>query len=492
MNHLSQPRRRGSRLLARLTGTVAAAVAVSLGVGVGPVAAAVPVPAPVTTYTTAPEAYARYAGQVVCTSTAQPGTLAFAALIRTTYVASGTQTIGTTRSCSSGGKSEHKDGRALDWMLDVDDTEDRALANGFLSWLIGPDAQGVTAGNARRLGVMYIIWNKHSWNAYDTTPGWVPYTGANPHTDHIHISLSWDGALKRTSFWTGVATTRYDYGPCQIWVGEAAEPGPHYDRCPAPRYRPGQAFPRRWDADVAADVLASATDGRLLLYPGTGSGAFGRMRQVGNGWTTMNSVTAVGDLDGDGRRDLVARSATGDLYLYRGNGTGGFSGSRKIGNGWNGMDTIVGAGDIDQDGSVDLVSRRAADGAVLLYRGNGAGGLASAGVVASAADADLLQAVGDVSGDGIPDLVARVAATGALELLPGDGRGGFLQRRAIGTGWSPMLAVLGPGDFDGGGRADLLAVGANGDLLLYAGRGDGSFAAGRKIGNGWSSLSLVD
>ncbi len=268
MNHLSQPRRRGSRLLV----VVAAAAALSLGVGAAANGAAFPVPAPAQPATTAPEPLAKYAGQVVCTSYAQPGTLALASAIRTTYAGYGAQTIGTTRACSSGGKSEHKDGRALDWVLDSTDPADKALADSFLAWLVGPDAEGVPAGNARRLGVMYVIWNKQSWNAYDRTPAWVPYTGANPHTDHIHISLSWDGALKRTSFWTGVATTRYDYGPCQIYVGEPVVPGPHYERCPTPRVRPGEAFPRLWDAGPTADVVAVASTGALLLYPGSGTG----------------------------------------------------------------------------------------------------------------------------------------------------------------------------------------------------------------------------
>jgi hypothetical protein len=53
---------------------------------------------------------------------------------------------------------------------------------------------------ARRLGVMYIIFNRKIWRSYD--PGWGSYSGTNPHTDHIHISLSYDGSTGRTSFWT--------------------------------------------------------------------------------------------------------------------------------------------------------------------------------------------------------------------------------------------------------------------------------------------------
>ncbi len=488
MNHPSLRPRRGTRLVA----VVASALAVALGVGVGPAAAAIPVPAPVKAYTTAPEPLARYAGQVVCTSSAQPGTVGLASIIKATYAGYGSQSIGTLRACGQGGKSEHKDGRALDWMLDVNDPADRNLANSFLSWLLGPDAQGEAAGNARRLGVMYVIWNKSSWNAYDRTPAWVPYTGANPHTDHIHISLSWDGALKRTSFWTGTATTRYDYGPCQVFIGEPVEPGPHYDRCPTPRYRPGTAFPKRWDADATADVIAKPADGRLLLYPGTGTGGLRAGYAIGRGWQSMSAVTAVGDLDRDGRRDLLARRTDGYLVLYRGNGAGSFLGAVVLGRGWSGMDTILGASDMDQDGVVDVLARRSSDGALLLYRGSGAGSLLAGTVVADTAQHDLVRAVGDWDGDGLPDVVTRVRATGELQLWAGDGRGGLGRPEVIGTGWGSVTAVVGTGDFTGDGRSDILATSASGRLTLYPGDGAGGFGATVLVGKGWTTLPLVN
>ncbi len=488
MTHPSTPHRRGTRLLA----SMAAAVAALLGVGAGSAAAAVPVPAPVVSYRTAPEPLARYAGQITCVSRAQPGTLALAQVIRTTYAGYGAQTIGTTRACGTGGRSEHKDGRALDWMLDVNDPADRSLANAYLGWLVGPDTQGVVGGNARRLGVMYVIWNKQSWNAYDRTPAWVPYTGANPHTDHIHISLSWDGALKRTSFWTGTATTRYDYGPCQVWIGEPVEPGPHYERCPAPRTRPGQAFPRRWDANLTADVITTGTDGRLLLYPGTGTGGLRTGYAIGKGWGSTSAVTAVGDLDRDGRRDLLARRSDGYLLLYRGDGAGGFLGTTVLGKGWHAMDTVLGAGDLDQDGVVDVLARRTSDGALLLYRGSGRGGLGAGTVVADTSAADLVRAVGDWDGDGLPDVISRVRATGQLELRSGDGRGGLGRPEVIGRGWGSMTSVVGTGDFTGDGAADLVTRATTGRLWVYPGDGRGGFLPVRQVGRGWGALTLVN
>ncbi len=496
MNRSHTGRRGTSSAQDRLTGflvrLVVVAVVALLTVGLASQgsanAVAAPVPVPPVAYQTEPEPLAKYVGQITCTTKVPAGTAKLKALLVETY---GPVTIGTLRGCSVGARSEHKDGRALDFMLNVNVPAERAKANAFLSWLIGPDEQGVTAGNARRLGVMYLIWNKYSWDAYDSTPKWEPYTGPNPHTDHIHISLSWDGALGRTSFWTGKATTKYDYGPCQVYFGEPAEPGPHYERCPATRVRPGQAFPRWWDAGTTADVVAVLPDGKLSLYPGTGKGSFGRASQIGRGWGGMSLVSGVGDLDKDGFRDLVGRDSAGVLWLYRGDGKGGFLARLQIGKGWNGMDTLVGAGDVDLDGTVDLVARRTSDGALFTYLGNGKGAVRFGAEIGNVADSDLVQAVGDWDGDSRPDLITRTTVGGALMLRSGDGRGGFAEPVQIGRNWTVMTALIGPGDFDGDGTADLLARREGGELMLYAGRGDGGFGAVTQVGSGWSALRLV-
>jgi peptidoglycan hydrolase-like protein with peptidoglycan-binding domain len=43
--------------------------------------------------------------------------------------------------------------------------------------------------------------------------GWADYHGSSPHTDHIHFSFTWNGAMGKTSWWTGVAATSYLTGP---------------------------------------------------------------------------------------------------------------------------------------------------------------------------------------------------------------------------------------------------------------------------------------
>ena len=154
-----------------------------------------------------------YEGQAQCTPEAKAGTQKLADLIKATYGAD--QTVWIPRGCDIGGQSEHKEGRAIDWMTTVRKQQQRANAETFLAWLLGPDQFGVPYGNAMRLGVMYIGWNDRIWRGYDTKRGWTelkgcfstPSEGSDTvcHRNHIHISLTWDGASGRTSFWDGTA-----------------------------------------------------------------------------------------------------------------------------------------------------------------------------------------------------------------------------------------------------------------------------------------------
>ncbi len=149
------------------------------------------------------DAYARYRGQSTCDPTAKPGAVYLVDLAISYYHQGRVSGIG--RDCSIGGTSEHKEGRAFDWALSVDVPEQKAAADAFVQWLtaVGPD--GTVGYNARRLGVMYVIWNRYIWSNSGPSAAWQPYTGPIPHTDHVHVSLSWAGAYERTSWWTGVA-----------------------------------------------------------------------------------------------------------------------------------------------------------------------------------------------------------------------------------------------------------------------------------------------
>jgi hypothetical protein len=148
-----------------------------------------------------------------CSPTQKPGAKKLRGLLRRTYGRSISSS--TVRPCTSA-DSGHEEGRAVDWMTNKKVPEQKAMANAFLAWLQAPDSYGNTYAMARRLGVEYVIWNNRMWRTYDTGRGWTEYDNclhkkkkgkkawANAcHRTHVHISLSWDGAYKRTSYFSG-------------------------------------------------------------------------------------------------------------------------------------------------------------------------------------------------------------------------------------------------------------------------------------------------
>ena len=147
--------------------------------------------------------YPDYDGQSTCDPTAKPGVLDFRTMVLASWA--GTADWGIVRECSAGGQSEHKEGRAWDW--GVPDASDRTAVEDLLRWLFATDRWGNRHARARRLGIMYVIHDKKIWRAYPPGPGFFP-RDCNPnasfddcHFDHVHFSMSWDGALRRTTWW---------------------------------------------------------------------------------------------------------------------------------------------------------------------------------------------------------------------------------------------------------------------------------------------------
>ena len=215
-----------------LTGALAAALLLGTLGAAGAQAAAVADPVAPEAAPAAVEGFAPYLPQVSCDPTVKPGLDALRSTLLATY---GGRDLGVTRGCDIGATSEHKEGRAWDWGLSAAVPAEKALAEQFLTWLLAPGPNGMAAYNARRLGVMYVIWDGRIWSSYRAAEGWRAYTGGESHSDHIHISLAWTGAMKRTSWWTGRAAV-VDYGPCRAVAGMPAPvySGPRSTPCPVP------------------------------------------------------------------------------------------------------------------------------------------------------------------------------------------------------------------------------------------------------------------
>lgn len=188
-----------------LRAIVAAAVALSIGLLSPAIPADARTPRPPATLAAATiDAHLGYMQQTTCSPAAKPGATA---LLKTLIATWGGSSSGISRHCGVGGISEHKEGRALDWHRDVKYAAQRKQVNKALAWL--------TANNgevAYRLGVMYIIWNQRIWSLYYPELGWRKLADRGSYTanhkNHVHISLSWDGAMKQTSWWTGVPRTQ--------------------------------------------------------------------------------------------------------------------------------------------------------------------------------------------------------------------------------------------------------------------------------------------
>ena len=163
------------------------------------------------------DAYAVSEGESTCSPTEKPG----AARLRDLLVSTWGGTASITRPCTAAA-SGHEEGRAVDWMMDAAVPAEEARAAALLAWLFASDSGGQSHVMARRLGVMYIEHGDRMWRAYpkDGVPAFSPLPqyvsvqgvrtacatlpasySTTCHRNHVHISLDWDGAWARTSYW---------------------------------------------------------------------------------------------------------------------------------------------------------------------------------------------------------------------------------------------------------------------------------------------------
>ena len=237
---------------------------------------------------------ADYDGQSLCDPAPKPGAVKLAGVLNATY---GGAAVQVTRGCTVGGQSEHKEGRALDWMRSIRNAKDAAQVSAFLAWLMATDEAGNEYAMARRLGVMYVAWNNKMWRAYDPGRGWAYFKGCDAanrqapgwdntcHRNHVHISLSWDGAAGLTSFYSGRAVTT---ASCASWY---SSPG---------------AVP------AASNVTFTASVPRRVFNSTTGAGAPGVCRVTAPRWSsdsrkTVIKVAGVSGVPATGVRAVLVR-----------------------------------------------------------------------------------------------------------------------------------------------------------------------------------------
>ncbi|PKH43403.1 Uncharacterized conserved protein, contains LGFP repeats [Nocardioides alpinus] len=283
--------------------------------------------------------------------------------------------------------------------------------------------------------------------------------------------------------------------------------------------------------DGLADLVTADKGGAVRIRAGKGNGKFGDTRKKLS-LRGYSLITAVGDINGDGRNDLVARFK-GRLTTLLATGRGGFD-RKATRKGYGNYRQLIGAGDVNGDGRADLLLRT--KNRVLLQTGYGTGRFAAPKRVAGSWSGYNRLVGGDFNGDGRSDLVAR-ASNGNIWMLPGRGDGTYgaalgpttnLKSMRMLTGaqlvagsggdligvsgktlvvvanrdtfelgspidtgvsFAGMDLLLNAGDVNRDGFGDVLARDTSGQLWFYAGNGAGALAAGRVLGSGWGPIT---
>jgi len=160
------------------------------------------------------EPYSGYQPQTTCRRRPKAGVLMLADWL----VARGGGYGPISRPCAGSSRSEHKESRAFDWLLDATDPADAALAAALVDEVLAPDDTGQPHALARRMGIMYIIWDDTMYASYDgfaakryLSSGCRTRRSCSPtlrHRDHLHVSLTRKGAKARTSWYHAQAASQ--------------------------------------------------------------------------------------------------------------------------------------------------------------------------------------------------------------------------------------------------------------------------------------------
>ncbi len=156
------------------------------------------------------EDYAPYQPQTKCSPKAKPGTKL---LLRYVVHHFGGAAGGISRPCSDAGTSEHKEGRAFDWTLDAATKSGRQSAQAFMDFVFSPDQAGDEDARARRMGIMYVIWDDHIYSAWrqfepedylsSSCKSVKKCSKTLRHRDHLHVSLTRQAGKGLTNWYDG-------------------------------------------------------------------------------------------------------------------------------------------------------------------------------------------------------------------------------------------------------------------------------------------------
>ncbi|MFJ3826709.1 DNRLRE domain-containing protein [Streptomyces sp. NPDC090046] len=277
------------------------------------------------------------------------------------------------------------------------------------------------------------------------------------------LAIDKDGNLRTYAGDTGGDTDAYI--PGAVENGQPVAPG--YWKDPATGQSALIGHATDWyPGDGLTDLIARMPDGKLYIYPGTGTGQFdvGRRMQMqmplsAPDPSVFRQLVVTEDIDGDGLGDLFALDADG-FWVFSGYTGSSFASYKRMATGWAGRD-IVGVRDVSGDKVPDLIFRDNTNANRGLALRKGKPGV-NGGV-------DLTSLESKANSEGAED---HTYAT---------------------TGWgrADYPKILGTPDANGDGIPDIWAVGNNENQWLFQG---GTGSLGGAIGrdeDGWNTFLTI-
>ena len=109
----------------------------------------------------------------------------------------------------TGGHDPHLAGFAVDFML----------APGPARAVFGAALASWCVEHAEELGLQYVLHDRYEWSASHVGPRWEPYTGSDPHVDHVHVELgpdarAWSAEVMRAKVLAALSAPSW-----RAWVG---------------------------------------------------------------------------------------------------------------------------------------------------------------------------------------------------------------------------------------------------------------------------------
>jgi hypothetical protein len=222
---------------------------------------------------------------------------------------------------------------------------------------------------------------------------------------------------------------------------------------------------------IDAVVGPNGVSGSVVVFPGTGAGAFGPAFAV-PGPVGGGSLHALGDVTGDGQDEIAVLDAPAlETALWRHTGGTGLAPLFRAPTGPGPRSVLL--TDLTGNGLADQVISNGGTTTVTVVRHQGGDRMGPVAVV-GAAPGPAVPIGADLDNDGVGDLLLLHLADGVVSSLLGTQGGWPRQGPSVDLG-APLLDGA-PGDLDGDGVADLAAL-LEGELVVRLGDGGGGFAA---------------